>query len=94
LSESELPGSFTPEQNYPNPFNPSANIHYGLPHNANVALKVFNTLGQQVAELVHSSQDAGYNDVRFDGSGQASGMYFYRIQAGTYVDTKKLLLLH
>jgi hypothetical protein len=89
----ELPGRFTLEQNYPNPFNPTTNIRYGLPHNATVSLRVFNTLGQQVAELVNGDPEAGYHDVRFDGTRLASGMYFYRIQAGTYMDTKKLLLL-
>jgi hypothetical protein len=56
-------------------------------------LTVFNTLGQQVATLVNEAQEADYHDVRFDGSGLASGVYFYRIMAGTFVATKKLLLI-
>jgi hypothetical protein len=88
-----LPGSFTLEQNYANPFNPTTNIRYGLPHNSKVTLKVFNTLGQQVAVLVHGDQEAGYHEVKFDGSRLASGVYLYRIQAGTYVATRKILLL-
>jgi hypothetical protein len=58
-----------------------------------VNLTVFNTLGQQVATLVNGEMEAGYHSVRFDGSKLASGVYFYRLQAGTYVETKKLLLL-
>jgi hypothetical protein len=56
-------------------------------------LTVFNTLGQQVATLVNAEMEAGYHEVKFDGSRLASGVYFYRLQAGTYVETKKLLLL-
>jgi len=80
-------------QNYPNPFNPSTIIRYALPQRAHVSLTVFNTLGQRIASLVNESQDPGYHDVRFDGNDLASGVYFYRLQAGTYVETKKLLLV-
>jgi hypothetical protein len=58
-----------------------------------VSLAVFNTLGQQVALLQNGEQEAGYHEVRFDASGMASGLYFYRITAGAYVETRKLLLL-
>lgn len=91
--EVRVPEQFSLSQNYPNPFNPSTTIRYALPSRAYVRLTVFNTLGQHVATLVNENQEAGYHDVRFDGSGLASGVYFYRIQAGTYLDTKKLLLL-
>jgi hypothetical protein len=79
--------------NYPNPFNPSTTIRYALPYSSNVALAVFNALGQQVATLVNWIQEAGYHEVMFDGSNLASGVYFYRIQAGRFVQTKKLILL-
>jgi hypothetical protein len=88
-----IPGSFTIEQNYPNPFNPSTNIRYGLPHNARVTLKVFNTLGQLAAILIDADQAAGYHEAKSDGSNLASGVYFYRIQAGGFVQTKKFILL-
>jgi hypothetical protein len=84
---------FSLQQNYPNPFNPSTNIRYALPQRSYVTLVVYNTLGQQVATVVNESEDAGYHDVRFDGSGLASGVYFYRIQAGTFVQAKKLVVL-
>jgi hypothetical protein len=80
-------------QNYPNPFNPSTTIRYALPQRSRTTLTVFNTLGQQVATLVNDTQEAGNHDVRFDGSGLASGVYFYRLTAGEYVNTKKLLVI-
>jgi hypothetical protein len=87
-----VPALFRLEQNYPNPFNPTTTIRYALPRRSHVSLTVYTTLGQQVATLVNESQDAGYHDVRFDGSGLASGVYFCRLKAGGYVETKKLLL--
>lgn len=86
-------GSFNLSQNYPNPFNPSTTIRYGLPGRAHVTLSMFNTLGQQVGTLVNETQEAGYHDVLFNGAGLASGVYVYRLQAGDFVQTKKLLIL-
>ena len=90
---SQTPEEVTLNQNYPNPFNPSTIIRFGLPSKAAVSLVVYNTLGQKVATLMEGEQEAGYHEVKFDGSGLASGMYFYRMRAGTYVQTRKLLLL-
>jgi hypothetical protein len=78
---------------YPNPFNPTTKIRYGLPNRSQVLLSVFNGLGQQGATLANGEQEAGYHEVRFDASGLSSGVYFYRITAGTFVQTRKLLLL-
>jgi hypothetical protein len=80
-------------QNYPNPFNPWTTIRYALPQASFVTLTVYNALGQQVAQLVNEQQQGGYHDAVFRGDGLASGVYFYRMQAGNFVQTKKLLLL-
>jgi flagellar hook assembly protein FlgD len=80
-------------QNFPNPFNPSTTIRYGLANSSQVTLTVFNTLGQQVALLQNGEQEAGYHEVKFDGSGLSSGVYYYRLTAGTFVEMKKLLLV-
>ena len=89
----EIPDAFALEQNFPNPFNPSTTIRYALPKRSHVTLSVFNALGQQVATILNGSQDAGYHDVRFDASGIASGVYFYRIQADNNVRTRSFVLL-
>jgi len=90
---SPAPSTMTLAQNFPNPFNPSTTIRYGLPARANTVLTVFNALGQQIATPVNASEEAGYHEVTFDGSQLASGVYFYRLQAGGLVLTRKLLLL-
>jgi hypothetical protein len=92
ILQSNLMG-FELTQNYPNPFNPSTTIRYGLPNRSNVMLTVYNVLGQQVAALANGNEEAGYHDVRFDASGLASGVYFYRLQAGSFVQSKRLIVL-
>jgi len=87
------PARFWLSQNSPNPFNPSTTIRYGLPHKSAVQLTVFNTLGQQVALLQSGEQEAGYHEVKFDGSRLSSGVYLYTMQAGSFVQTRKLVLL-
>lgn len=87
------PGPFMLCQNFPNPFNPTTTIRYALPVRTHVMVSVYNTLGQQVAMLVNGIQDAGYHDTRFDGSGLASGVYIYRLRAGRYADSNKLLII-
>jgi photosystem II stability/assembly factor-like uncharacterized protein len=92
----ELPGvpkQYLLKQNYPNPFNPSTTIKYELPKSSEVRLSVSDMLGREVSILVNEKRDAGVHEVRFDGSGLSSGVYFYRLQAGTYVETRKLLVL-
>ena len=88
-----LPHAFELTQNYPNPFNPSTAIRFGLPRDLLVSLHVFDLLGREVAVLVNEKRAAGVYEITFDGSRLASGVYFYRLQAGDYIATKKLLLL-
>jgi hypothetical protein len=80
-------------QNFPNPFNPSTTIRYGLPNRSHVTLTVFNTLSQQVALLQNNEQEAGYHEVKFDASGLSSGVYFYRLQVGDFIQTRRLMVL-
>jgi hypothetical protein len=88
-----VPAVFTLRQNYPNPFNPSTTIRYELPQKSQVTLTLFNTLGQHVGTVVQGEKEAGYHEVKFDAGGLSSGVYFYRMTAGSYVQTRKLLLL-
>ena len=88
-----LPGSFELSQNYPNPFNPQTTIQYSLPQKCHVVVKVYNALGEEIAELVNSYEDAGYHKVDFDANRLSSGIYFYRIQAGEFSSLKKMILL-
>lgn len=88
----EVPRQYSLEQNYPNPFNPSTTIRYGLPAQGRVRLELFNVIGQQVATLVDANQEAGYHTVQFNGAGLPSGLYFYRITSGSFVQTMKMVL--
>ena len=90
---SAVPMQFTLSQNYPNPFNPATTIEYSIPQNSFVTLKVYNVLGQEIASLVNQEQKASNYTVNFDASRLASGIYFYKIQAGSFTLTKKMLLL-
>ncbi|HEX9252245.1 MAG TPA: T9SS type A sorting domain-containing protein [Ignavibacteriaceae bacterium] len=92
-SEIIIPDKFVLHQAYPNPFNPTATISFELPTSENVSLKVFNTLGEEVETLVDEFQTAGKHNVKFNGSRLASGVYFYRLQAGSFVQTQKMILL-
>ncbi len=89
----EVPAGFMLEQNYPNPFNPSTVVAYRLPVGSDVLLKVYDVLGRPVATLVNERQSEGSHSVKFDAVGLPSGVYFYRLQAGSFVGTKKMILL-
>jgi hypothetical protein len=91
---SEIPKGFTLQQNFPNPFNPETKIRFELPKPENVTLKVFNSLGQQVAILASNEYTtAGYKEVSFNGANFPSGVYFYSITAGDYSQTRKMILI-
>lgn len=80
-------------QNYPNPFNPSTTITYRINEPAAVRLEVFNMMGQRVAVLADGSLQAGSYTVSFDATGLSSGVYFYRINTGTFTESKKMMLV-
>ena len=90
-----MPTKFTLEQNYPNPFNPSTIISYQLPKAGNVTLKVFDFLGREVAVLVDEEKAAGSYNVEFGVKSLelSSGIYFYQLKFGDYLETKKMLLI-
>ncbi len=88
-----VPREYALYQNYPNPFNPVTTIAFDLPQATEIELKVFNLLGREVATLVDQSLDAGAHHVNFDASALPSGLYFYRLEAGTFAQTRKLVLL-
>jgi len=88
------PSNFILEQNYPNPFNPVTTIKYSIPEISKVSLILFNLLGEEVATLVNEEKVAGYYQVQFSAkSGYASGVYFYQLKAGDFIQTKKMLLM-
>ncbi|MEP0861173.1 MAG: T9SS type A sorting domain-containing protein [Ignavibacterium sp.] len=94
---SMFPNNFVLEQNYPNPFNPSTKIRFSIPNVgselAQTVLKVYDVLGNEVATLVDEEKPAGVYEVEFDASHLASGVYFYKLNAGSFTETKKMLLI-
>jgi len=97
-SAGSLPKVYALRQNYPNPFNPSTEISFDLPKAGQVELRIFNVLGQQVRALANQAMEAGQHTITWDGRDQggtqvSSGVYFYRLSAGAYTDTKKMMLL-
>ncbi|MDX1700558.1 MAG: T9SS type A sorting domain-containing protein, partial [Melioribacteraceae bacterium] len=97
VDEKLLSGTHNPSfallQNYPNPFNPSTRIKYSIPKHSNVTLKIFDVLGSEVTTLVNKEQTQGNYEFEFDGGELTSGIYFYRLLVGDYMETKKMILL-
>jgi hypothetical protein len=88
-----FPNKFSLAQNYPNPFNPTTNISFVIPQANEVRLQIFDMLGRNVGTLLNEQKAAGSHTVRFDGSNLSSGMYIYRIEAGSFTQTRKLMLI-
>lgn len=89
----EIPKQFSLGQNYPNPFNPTTTISYNLPVSGFVSLKIFDLLGKEITALVNESKEPGIYSATFDASKLVSGIYFYRLSAGEFIQTKKLILM-
>jgi hypothetical protein len=89
----EKPEIFELSQNYPNPFNPATTIEYQLPAQSFVTLAIVDLLGRRVSTLVNEKKEEGNHSVQFDGSGLSSGLYFYRLTAGGFVRTRRMLLI-
>ncbi len=88
-----LPNDFKLEQNYPNPFNPTTTIRYSIPKESFVTIKVYDVIGKEITSLVNERKSTGNYSINFNASNLPSGIYFYRMQAGNFVSTKKLVLL-
>ncbi len=93
VREQTQPNYFQLHQNYPNPFNPTTKISYQLPVNNHVSLKVYDSIGREVTTLVNEEQEAGYYSATFNASALASGLYFYNMQAGNLVESRKMMLI-
>ena len=90
---SEVPTGYKLAQNYPNPFNPSTQILYSIPSSEQVSLRIYDVLGNEVATLVDGIQSAGSHSISFDASKHSSGIYFYTLKAGNFLETKKMILM-
>jgi len=92
-SELDFPKTFLLEQNYPNPFNPTTTIRIQIPEWSYVVIKVYDVLGNEIITLVNEEKSTGSYEVEFDATDYPSGIYFYRLQAGSFIETKKMILL-
>lgn len=88
-----IPTEFKLEQNYPNPFNPTTKIKFAVPERSNVLIKIYDILGSEVKTLVNKEMEVGRYDVEFNAGGYSSGIYLFRMEAGSYINIKKMILL-
>ena len=88
-----LPKEFELQQNYPNPFNPSTSIEYSVPSSEYVSLKIYDIIGNEVATLVNEQKSAGNYEVKFNASSLTTGMYIYKINAGSFTKVRKMMLV-
>ncbi|MEJ2051863.1 MAG: T9SS type A sorting domain-containing protein, partial [Calditrichota bacterium] len=91
--QNEIPTKYSIDQNYPNPFNPTTKIKFALPKSAPTKIIIYDLLGREIQTLINKELEAGYHDIDLDASNLTSGIYFYRIQSGEFVSTKKMMLM-
>jgi hypothetical protein len=89
----QIPLTVAMSQNYPNPFNPTTKIRYSIPQSSKVLIKIFDVLSNEIETLVNEEKQAGTYEINWYAEGLPSGVYFYRLQAGSFVETKKMLLM-
>lgn len=92
-NENNIPTEYSLKQNYPNPFNPTTTIKYSIGSNQFVKINIYDLLGNEVASLVNEQKTFGEYEVNFDASNLSSGIYFYQLKAGIFIQTRKMLLL-
>ena len=93
ISNNQIPEKFELKQNYPNPFNPTTQIQYFLPKSINISLVLYNTLGVEVMKLDTGYRSSGSHTVNMDASGLPTGIYFYQLRAGDFIQTRKMSLI-
>ena len=93
MTPTAVPTAYALHQNYPNPFNPSTDISYAIPVETHVTLKIYNLLGQEMATLVDDTRSAGRHTVSWNATGNASGVYFYRLETKDFSATKKMVYM-
>lgn len=92
-ASSQTPKIYDLQQNYPNPFNPSTTISFALPSKSFVTMKIFDIMGRQVATIISEEMSAGNYSRQWNAANISTGVYFYRLHAGSFTETKKLILL-
>jgi hypothetical protein len=93
LYSDRIPSAFYLGQNYPNPFNPTTKIKFAIPKSSFVNLKVYDVLGNEIATLLNEEKPAGLYKIDFDASGLSSGVYFYKLISGGFVETRKIIII-
>ena len=92
-NQTSIPSSFNLLQNYPNPFNSTSIIKYSIPKLSQVTIRIFNTLGEEIETLVNEEKSIGTYEITWYAENLPSGVYFYQLKAGNYIDTKKMILI-
>jgi len=93
ISGNNLPDKFLLKQNYPNPFNPNTKINFSVPVNSLVTLKIYDVLGKEVMTLINEQKPAGNYAAEFNGANLSSGIYFFRMEAGEFIDVKRMMMI-